>query len=81
MTSRVVSSTEMKYVCEVPAMEGFQRQPELSHIRQRELMGIWDPCRPGFARKARIESFSQRLDSTSGAPLTFEDDNLETIFL
>jgi hypothetical protein len=81
VTNSIVSSTQMKYVCEITAMERFQRQPELSHIGQRKLMGIRDPRGPCFSRKARIQSFSQRLDSTSSAPLTFEHDNIETIFL
>jgi hypothetical protein len=71
----------MKYVCEITAMEGFQRQSELAHIGKRKLMGIRDSCGACFSRKARIQSFSQRLDSTSSAPLTFEHDNIETIFL
>jgi hypothetical protein len=81
VTSSVASSMQMKYVCEITAMEGFQRKSELAHIGQRKLMGIRDTCSPCFGRKSRMQSFSQRLDSTSCAPLTFEDDNIEAIFL
>jgi hypothetical protein len=81
VTSSVVSSTQMKHVCEITAVEGFERKSELAHIRQRIVMGVRDSCSPCFGRKSRIQSFSQRLDSTSRAPLPFEHDNIEAVFL
>ena len=50
LTDNIVLSTQMNNVRQISAFERFQRQSELAHVVQRELMSIRDSCSSCFSR-------------------------------